>query len=98
MNLSKSFLKVGGLTGVSRIFGYVRDALIASFLGAGRLSDIFFMAFRIPNLLRNLVAEGALQVSFVPIFTEEKHKDEKRAWDFARNTFSWLMLILLIIT
>ncbi len=98
MNLSKSFLKVGGLTGVSRIFGYVRDALIASFLGAGRLSDIFFMAFRIPNLLRNLVAEGALQVSFVPIFTEEKHKDEKRAWDFARNTFSWLMMLLLFIT
>ncbi len=90
-------MKVGALTGISRIFGFIRDMLIANVLGAGRLSDIFFMAFKIPNLFRNLLAEGALQVAFVPMFTE--HRDDKKtSTEFSSNAFSWLMCLLLFIT
>jgi len=62
---------VGGATAFSRVLGYVRDAAIAYVFGAGVFSDAFFMAFRISNLLRRLLGEGALTSSFVPIFTEE---------------------------
>ncbi len=55
---------------ISRIFGFVRDVVIAGFFGAGMGADAFFVAFRIPNLLRRLFAEGSLSISFVPVFTD----------------------------
>ena len=61
---------VGSATLVSRILGFVRDAVIAWFLGAGFSSDAFIAAFRIPNLLRRLFAEGSLSSAFIPVFTE----------------------------
>ena len=61
---------VGSATLLSRIFGFVRDVVIAGFFGAGLSSDAFFVAFRIPNLMRRLFAEGSLSVSFIPVFTE----------------------------
>ena len=95
--MSKNVLKVGSWTGVSRILGFVRDLLIANVLGAGRLSDIFLTAFKLPNLFRDLLGEGALSLVFVPMFAE--HKNRKKIGPFvASNIFSWLMAILLLIT
>ncbi|MFQ6696215.1 MAG: murein biosynthesis integral membrane protein MurJ [Alphaproteobacteria bacterium] len=93
MKLGKNIFGVGAMTGISRIFGFVRDMLIARFLGAGRMSDIFFAAFKLPNLFRDLLGEGALSAIFIPMYTDMK-KDE----GFAKNVFSWLMVILLGIT
>jgi putative peptidoglycan lipid II flippase len=67
--------------------------LIARYLGAGKLSDIFLAAFKLPNLFRDLLGEGALSSIFVPMFTDQK-KDKT----FANNVFSWLMVVLLGIT
>lgn len=61
---------VGGATLLSRILGAVRDIVIASFLGAGMVSDAFVAAFRVPNLLRRLFGEGSLSVAFVPVYTD----------------------------
>jgi len=68
---------VGSATLLSRIFGFVRDVVIAWFFGAGLASDAFFVAFRIPNLLRRLFAEGSLSVAFIPVFTEHLTKRGK---------------------
>ena len=93
MKLGRNIFGVGVMTGISRIFGFIRDMLIARFLGAGRLSDIFFAAFKLPNLFRDLLGEGALSAIFIPMYTDMK-KDE----GFAKNVFSWLMAILLGLT
>ncbi len=93
MKLGKNIFGVGVMTGISRIFGFIRDMLIARFLGAGRLSDIFLAAFKLPNLFRDLLGEGALSAIFIPMYTDMK-KDE----NFAKNVFSWLMVILLGLT
>ena len=93
MKLGKHIFGVGAMTGISRIFGFVRDMLIARVLGAGRLSDIFFAAFRLPNLFRDLLGEGALSAIFIPMFADSKHDK-----NFAKNVFSWLMTILLGLT
>ncbi|MDR2412723.1 MAG: murein biosynthesis integral membrane protein MurJ [Rickettsiales bacterium] len=93
MKLGKHIFNVGAMTGLSRIFGFARDMLIARFLGAGRLSDIFLAAFKLPNLFRDLLGEGALSSIFVPMFADQK-KDK----GFAENVFSWLALVLLGIT
>lgn len=90
MKLGKHILGVGAMTGISRIFGFIRDMLIARVLGAGRLSDIFLAAFKLPNLFRDLLGEGALSAIFIPMYADSK-KDES----FARNVFSWLMVGLL---
>ncbi len=93
MKLGKHIFGVGAMTGISRIFGFIRDMLIARVLGAGRLSDIFFAAFKLPNLFRDLLGEGALSAIFIPMYTDSR-KDE----NFARNVFSWLMVGLLGLT
>jgi putative peptidoglycan lipid II flippase len=93
MKLGKHIFGVGAMTGISRIFGFVRDMLIARVLGAGRLSDIFLAAFKLPNLFRDLLGEGALSAIFIPMYADSK-KDE----NFAKNVFSWLMLVLLGLT
>jgi putative peptidoglycan lipid II flippase len=61
---------VGMATMLSRVFGFIRDMIVAGLFGEGLTTDAFFVAFRIPNLLRRLLAEGSLTVSFVPVFTE----------------------------
>jgi putative peptidoglycan lipid II flippase len=61
---------VGFFTFLSRILGLVRDIVVARFFGAGLVTDAFFVAFRIPNLLRRLFAEGSLTIAFIPVFTE----------------------------
>ncbi|MBR1380162.1 MAG: murein biosynthesis integral membrane protein MurJ [Alphaproteobacteria bacterium] len=93
MKLGRNIFGVGIMTGISRVFGFVRDMLIARGLGAGRLSDVFLAAFKLPNLFRDLLGEGALSAIFIPMFAAKKHDES-----FAKNVFSWLMCILLIIT
>jgi putative peptidoglycan lipid II flippase len=70
MNLLKALATVSSMTLVSRILGLVRDVLIAKLFGAGPATDAFFVAFRIPNLLRRLFAEGAFSQAFVPVLSE----------------------------
>jgi len=73
LNLLKAIATVSSMTLVSRILGLVRDLLIARIFGAGMATDAFFVAFRIPNLLRRLFAEGAFSQAFVPILAEYKN-------------------------
>ena len=93
MKLGKHIFGVGAMTGISRIFGLIRDLLIANVLGAGKLSDIFLTAFRLPNMFRDLLGEGAISSIFIPMYAESG-RDNK----FACNVFSWLMVILLGLT
>src|SRR5260221_6646206 len=74
MNLLRALVAVSSLTLVSRILGYVRDFFIARAFGAGLATDAFFVAFRIPNLLRRLFAEGAFSQAFVPVLAEYKNR------------------------
>ena len=93
MKLGRNIFGVGAMTGISRIFGFIRDMLIARVLGAGRLSDIFLEAFKLPTLFRDLLGEGALSAIFIPMFA-----DSRRDKNFANNVFSWLVVVLLGIT
>ena len=74
MNLLKALATVSGMTLVSRVLGFVRDTVIARVFGAGVATDAFFVAFKIPNLLRRLFAEGAFAQAFVPILAEYKNR------------------------
>ena len=74
MNLLNSLATVSSMTLVSRVLGFVRDAMIARIFGAGLATDAFFVAFKIPNLLRRLFAEGAFSQAFVPILAEYKNQ------------------------
>ena len=86
---------VGGATIVSRVLGLVRDAVLASMLGATLWADAFFVAFRIPNLARQLFGEGALAASFIPVYTDVIQKDGKEsARRFSGHMFSILLLSL----
>ncbi|PKN05069.1 MAG: murein biosynthesis integral membrane protein MurJ, partial [Deltaproteobacteria bacterium HGW-Deltaproteobacteria-9] len=86
---------VGAATMVSRVFGVVRDMVIAAFFGASWMTDAFWVAFRIPNMLRRLLGEGSLTVSFVPVFTEYlQKKTREEALELASNAFSILSVIL----
>ncbi len=90
---------VGGATVVSRVLGLVRDAVMAAIFGATPAADAFFVAFRIPNLMRQLFGEGALASSFVPVYTDILEKEGKsRAGEFASNLFSLLIIVLTIVT
>ena len=78
MNLLKALATVSSMTLISRIFGFVRDVVIARVFGAGLATDAFFVAFKIPNLLRRLFAEGAFSQAFVPILAEYKNRRGER--------------------
>lgn len=88
---------VGAATLTSRILGFIRDAVIAWFFGAGFSSDAFIAAFRIPNLLRRLFAEGSLSSAFIPVFTEYIVKQgQAEAFLLARSAFRLLGGVLII--
>ena len=89
---------IGSATLLSRIFGYIRDMALAAFLGVGLVSDAFFVAFTIPNLLRRLFAEGSLTVAFVPVFTEQMHhRGKAEALAMAGAALRLLSLILVVV-
>jgi putative peptidoglycan lipid II flippase len=99
MNLLKVLATVSSLTLLSRILAFVRDVLIARVFGAGAATDAFFVAFKLPNLLRRMFAEGAFSQAFVPIFGEYKnrrgHDDTKLLVD---HVTTMLALILFVVT
>ncbi|MEA2013819.1 MAG: murein biosynthesis integral membrane protein MurJ [Thermodesulfobacteriota bacterium] len=89
---------VGLATLLSRIFGFIRDMVVAGFFGAGPATDAFFVAFRIPNLLRRLFAEGSLTIAFIPVFTGYLKKSKKQAVEFAGIVFTLLSIILVLVS
>ena len=97
MNLIKSTGTFGFYTIISRLLGYLRDILIAIFLGASLLADVFFVAFRIPNTFRRLFAEGTFNAAFVPSYTSELVKGKKKSNIFANKIFNLLFLALLFL-
>ena len=98
MNLVKSTGTFGFFTIISRLLGYLRDILIAIFLGTGMLADAFFVAFRIPNTFRRLFAEGTFNAAFVPSYSSEMIKGKKQSNKFANDIFNLLFLGLLFLT
>lgn len=99
MNLLGALAKVGSLTMVSRILGFVRDTVIARAFGAGMATDAFFVAFKLPNLLRRVFAEGAFAQAFVPILAEYKETRSKEATEaFIRHVAGMLSFVLVIVT
>jgi len=91
MNLIKSTSTFSFFTIISRLLGYVRDLLIAVFLGAGPLADAFFVAFRIPNTFRRLFSEGTFNAAFVPSYSSLLN-NKKESQKFANNIFNLLIL------
>ena len=71
MSLAGKFATVGGATFASRLFGFARETMMAAALGNGAMADVFYAAFRFPNLFRRLFAEGAFNAAFVPLFSKE---------------------------
>ena len=78
MNLIKSTGTFSFFTIISRLLGYLRDILIAIFLGSSVLADVFFVAFRIPNTFRRLFAEGTFTAAFIPSYASELAKGKKK--------------------
>ena len=79
----KSTSTISALTIVSRIFGYIRDRRISYLLGTADLGDAYSIAFRIPNILRRLVGEGAVSAAFIPVFSTYLAEDKrKEGWEF----------------
>ncbi|HYN13913.1 MAG TPA: murein biosynthesis integral membrane protein MurJ [Burkholderiales bacterium] len=96
MNLLRTLATVSSLTMVSRVLGYVRDFFIARVFGAGDATDAFFVAFKIPNLLRRLFAEGAFSQAFVPLLGAHKHQDEQEAKRLIDAVATLLFLVLVV--
>lgn len=99
MSLLRNFATVGAATAASRVLGFARDVLIASFIGTGPVADAFFVAFRLPNLFRRLFAEGAFNSAFVPLFAralEEDGRDGARR--FGEEILAALFWTLVAIT
>ena len=86
-------------TFLSRILGAARDLVIAHFFGAGWMTDAFVQAFTIPNILRRLTAEGAMNLAFIPIYTEiRERKNRDEAKKFAAKTLGLVLAITSILT
>ncbi len=97
--IAKSAGAVSGAVMCSRVLGLIREQVFAGLFGAGMAYDAFVVAFRIPNLLRDLFAEGALSAAFVTVFTEyDTTKGKKETWQLASNMIVSLVIILSIIT
>ncbi|MBR1756002.1 MAG: murein biosynthesis integral membrane protein MurJ [Alphaproteobacteria bacterium] len=95
MSLFKSVATFGGLTLVSRVTGFLRDMVLANFLGAGAMADAFVVAFKLPNLFRSLFAEGAFTSAFVPLFSQKLVAEgKKRSIFFAAQAMAVLTLIV----
>ncbi len=101
MSLIKNVGTIGGLTAISRVFGFARDILLARVLGTGLAADAFQLAFTLPNTFRRLFAEGAFSVAFVPLYSRALHGDggapgsEEAANGFANDVlavFVWVLL------
>src|SRR5690606_21600212 len=92
IKIIKSVFTVGGFTLISRILGYIRDIFIAKFLGASVINDAFLVAFRLPNFFRQLFAEGALSVAFIPIFKQISNNE----WQDAALLFTSKVILMIL--
>ncbi|MGG2142157.1 murein biosynthesis integral membrane protein MurJ [Symbiopectobacterium sp. RP] len=99
MNLLKSLAAVSSMTMLSRVLGFIRDAIVARVFGAGVATDAFFVAFKLPNLLRRVFAEGAFSQAFVPILVEYKSQQGDEATrTFLAYVSGMLTLVLALVT
>jgi len=98
--LFRSFFTVSFYTLFSRILGFVRDIFIAKYLGSTVIADAFFVAFRIPNFFRRVLAEGAYSAALIPVFSGVviDSKDDHEAADFVENTMSLLLFVTILLT
>jgi len=97
MNLLSSTSIFSFFTLISRILGYLRDILIAFFLGASIFADAFFVAFRLPNTFRRLFAEGTFNAAFIPSYTSARIENKKKGKKFADDILGSLLLILILV-
>ena len=97
IRLVKGFLTVGVWTLGSRLLGFVRDILIAAFMGAGPVAEAFLVAFSLPNMFRRFFAEGAFNTAFVPLFSK-KLEDGSDPKTFAQDAFAALATLLIVLT
>jgi len=98
-----SVVKAAGVIGIgtfsSRILGFIRDMILARVFGATPAADAFFVAFRIPSLLRELFAEGSMSSAFIPVFTEYRTmRGKQEAWELASAVFTTLLTIVTLVT
>src|SRR5687768_1326635 len=98
MNLLRALATVSSLTMVSRILGYARDFFIARFFGASLATDAFFVAFKIPNLLRRMFAEGAFSQAFVPILAGYRNGNTPQDTRLLIDSVSTLLFVALVAT
>lgn len=97
--VTKAAAVLGSTTLISRIFGFIRDMVVARVFGAGMVADAFFVAYRVPGLLRELFAEGSMSAAFIPVFSGYLHeKGREEALKVAKATFTLLIIILIIVT
>ena len=95
----RSLATVSGFTAISRVLGFLRDMMIARFIGANITTDAFFTAFRFPNMFRRIFGEGAFNAAFVPLFAKKLDGEGKaNALHFGSHTFSMLAIMLAIVT
>ncbi len=85
---------------LSRVLGFIRDIIIAKYLGSTVIADAFFVAFRLPNFFRRVLAEGAYSAALIPVFSGVviDSKDDKEATDFVENTMSFLLCVTIFLT
>src|SRR4030043_988822 len=103
MSINKSVAKSAGIIGLatlcSRILGFIRDIVIARLFGVYVYAQAFVIAFRIPNLFRDLVGEGATNAAFVPVFSEYTVKHSKEEfWELANAVLNLLLVVLMSVT
>src|SRR5574337_1411738 len=99
---NQSVVKAAGVIGIatfsSRILGFIRDMVLARLFGATPAADAFFVAFRIPSLLRELFAAGSMSSAFIPVFTEyHTLKSKREAWELASAAFTTLLTIVTLV-
>ena len=98
-HLLRSASVISAATILSRILGYIRDSRVAFLLGAGTANDAYTIAYRIPNLLRRLVGEGAISAVFIPVFARYLASDKRKdAWEFANAMLTLMTILLTVIT
>jgi putative peptidoglycan lipid II flippase len=97
-SIAKAAGLIGAATFSSRILGFIRDMVLARLFGATAVADAFFVAYRVPNLLRELFAEGSMSAAFIPVFTEyHTRRTAGEAWELASAMFTTLLTIVTLI-
>jgi len=97
--ISRAAGLIGGATFCSRILGFIRDITLANLFGASASADAFYIAYRIPNLLRELFAEGSMSSAFIPVFTEyHSTRSKHETWELASAAFTTLLTLVTFVT